>query len=119
MNEVFFSCDHCNKPFDKPYDGNFAFTPVNGFDIRLNGGYNEFNDNFEATVQFLMCHDCVVKMFEYFPGMGRAIGKGCHPTINKDNTPCCEWSWTWLNENDALHFANKVDGKLVWEKVDE
>lgn len=63
----------------------------------LFGYYSGFDDAVPVLFgqrrsrEFVLCHDCVVKLLELFPNLARAVGQNCHPC--QDETPCCRHAW--------------------------
>jgi len=61
------------------------------------GYYGGFDDRIEVltgnlrTRQWILCHDCVVKFFTFFPGLAESIGQNCHPC--REEVPCCAYAW--------------------------
>lgn len=61
-------------------------------DFGYYGGFTDsFDDYYEKPREWLMCHDCVLKLLETFPLLAKTVSRGGHP-CDKD-TPCCDWAW--------------------------
>lgn len=79
------------------YYGGFTDIEFGCFDI----------ENYPKT--WLMCHDCVVKLFTVFPLLGKTFARGTHPC--SDEKPCCEWAWR-ATENFGKYTTDSA-GKSV------
>lgn len=72
------------------------------------GGFTDtFDDYYEKPREWLMCHDCVVKLLETFPLLAQTIPRGEHPCDRE--IPCCNWAWR--SHEDGLQFGK--DGQWV------
>lgn len=73
--------------------------PDNGWVLPFDifGYYSGFDDNVPVLIgeqrsrEFILCHDCVVKMLNLFPRLAEAVGPDTHPC--DDDTPCCRHAW--------------------------
>jgi hypothetical protein len=65
----------------------------NGVTWFLGGGYGEFLDTMpDDDHNVVLCHDCVVRVFEALPGVAARFGDhGWHPYDGDE--PCCRWGW--------------------------
>jgi hypothetical protein len=92
-----YPCDNCGTPI-----GVYGFRhhqPIQvdlGATWHLGGGYGEFIDTMpEDHHKVVLCHDCVVRVFEALPGVTARFeddtGRGWHPY--EGTVPCCRWGW--------------------------
>jgi hypothetical protein len=73
--------------------------PDNGWVLPFDafGYYGGFDDNIGITLggtrsrEWILCHDCVVKLLELFPRLSETIGANAHPCSS--DTPCCRHAW--------------------------
>lgn len=101
-------CTTCNQELKSvfehiPFSQQKLLQIDSGISFVIHGGYGEFfdspfeKDGYEESSEFNLCHDCSVKLFEILDP--KLKFKGGHPTINKDGTKCCKWSWTFEEAN--------------------
>lgn len=129
-----FTCDGCGGEVPNDGIGNHEYglsTPISHL-----GHYSGFTDSFgwledETEEWFVMCHDCVLRLLETFPGLAAKMRKhrGHHPNMNgernpqkgTDTAPCCEHAWTWDVSEDEdgnttrTTFVANQNGE--WEKI--
>jgi hypothetical protein len=98
-------CDKCESQiFLQP-------NPDNALNLKLTGGYAMFVDLTEIDLTF--CHDCTVELFRSIPSLSADKIGSQHSvrTDSKDYPLCCEYSWTYENNQVVLgtktHFDNK------------
>lgn len=129
---VSITCDECGK--EQPTtqqthypDGGWAL-PYETF-----GYYGGFDDNIEVALgserptDFVLCHDCVVKLLTALPGLGEKLAGGHHPNFihtdfQKDgddgtiHPSCCRWAWTWKRVGQKYHEVETYygDGNGGW-----
>ena len=117
----FRKCSGCDKSVET--DTVNTTRPVAGLDFpfRAMGYYSGFTDcmpweEFKDEEDFVICHDCVVKVLSVLPAIrekiSEAYGRGLHPTINSDDSPCCEYCW----KTDSDGNVYLADENLQWEK---
>ena len=107
-------CDACGEFYQAGIQ-DFIFDNGWVLDSTRFGYYSGFDDELwpsenEERANWLMCHDCVVKLLETFPRLGATISKGAHPC--EDETPCCQWAWRI--SGDSLQHPNE---ELQWVEV--
>lgn len=70
-----------------------------GVKLIFSVGYGMFTDNLTQSdpVAFL-CHDCVVELLEFFPESFKNRFKRGHPYSHKPNGRCCEYAWSFKDE---------------------
>lgn len=124
------TCNECGKEQpatqqDNLPDGGWAL-PYETF-----GYYGGFDDNIEVLLgserptDFLLCHDCVVKLLTALPNLGARLAGGHHPNFihtdfaddGDDGTlhqSCCRWAWTWKEVGDRKVDTYYGDGNGGW-----
>jgi hypothetical protein len=83
--------------------------PDRALNIAMTGGYGMFIDL--EMIELLFCHSCVVELFRTIPSLsGDKLG-GQHSvsTYSDDYPLCCEYSWTF--KNDETVFGTKENFK--------
>jgi len=89
-------CDGCEKPSACTQQDS---APDNGWVLPYQtfGYYSGFTDDIEVLFgqkesrNWILCHDCVVKILEVLPMLGATIDRGSH--LCDAEIPCCKWSW--------------------------
>ena len=84
-----------------------------GMCLDLTGHYGGFNDSFgddEMSIPSSLCHDCSVQVARVLPGIFKKYS-GYHPTVNRDGSSCCEYSWK-ESDDPADHWVG--DGSGGW-----
>lgn len=105
-----YKCSSCGEPLlpvfwgkDTKWSG-FSLKQVDsGLYFKIYGGYAEFFDTIDEMepLEVALCHSCSVKVMKIIdPSLTQ---KGGHPTLNTDNTKCCDWSWT---QNELISEEN-------------
>lgn len=127
---VSITCNECGQEQpttqqDHYPDGGWAL-PYESF-----GYYGGFDDNIEVILgserptDFILCHDCVVKLLTALPGLGAKLAGGHHPNFTHtdfhadgdDGTlhpSCCRWAWTWKKVGDRKMDTYFGDGNGGW-----
>ncbi len=109
-------CDACGNPSACTQQEHY---PDDGLsiDFRGSGYYGGFTDNYPTSKsdrEWLMCHDCVIKLLNTFPMLAANVGRGQHPCSN--DAPCCKWAWRINHETNETEYGTE-DGKWVKKGV--
>lgn len=100
-------------------------------DFGYYGGFTDTQEdlNIPPCQPWIWCHDCIVKLLETFPLLGKTIPSGGHHCDN--DAPCCNWAWRATDKfgkyeidannklipADGAHYQIAVNG--VWvDKID-
>lgn len=80
------------------------------------GYYNGFMDSLDGDVVAYICHDCSLLLMRTMSGLAKflmPLGAG-HPVSGNDSPPCCEFAWTFGDENgETVLLVGTTDG--TWE----
>jgi hypothetical protein len=109
--DKWIKCTKCGVSISPEFEPEFArrkgdekqFEQISdGIKLVFSCGYGMFTDNlaYGDPVAFL-CHDCVVKLLEFFPESFKERFKGGHPYSHKPNGRCCEYAWSFEEENNG------------------
>jgi hypothetical protein len=76
-------------------------------DFLNSGYYGGFTDNYPPRegLDWIMCHDCVVKFLETFPMLASNVTGGQHPA-DKNKKPCCKWAWAFDGDDVLMVDAD-------------
>lgn len=69
-------------------------------------GFSDAPDDDHDELRWDLCHYCVVRFFELFPGLAASHPKQQHPC--NDDEPCCAFAWKWKDgaESEPLGVEN-------------
>lgn len=91
------NCYGCEARIELVEAGNVE-TPLAGLSFSLAGYDSGFNDDTsDHNPLLILCHDCVLRLIDLFPRAGREMQRACHPNGNDDDTPCCQYCWTFID----------------------
>lgn len=112
------TCSRCFK--EVPETSINPDTPEAGATLALFGYYNGFYDPFESDelVKLDICHSCVLELIQWLKLSQEQLQKfsGGHPTLNQDNTACCEYSWIPVYENNKWVGTTDITGQIRYHE---
>jgi hypothetical protein len=107
MNEdKWIKCTKCNIPIPPVFEPEIQdpnqtyFKQVDdGMKLTFKGGYSMFYDDIGNYIDdVFLCHDCMVELLNWFPESFREQFKGAHPYSHKPNGRCCEYAWSFKDD---------------------
>lgn len=130
---VGIKCDECGEEQPATQQDNY---PDGGWSLPYEtfGYYGGFDDNIGVLLgedkpnDFILCHDCVVKLLTALPVLGAKLVGGHHPNWVHDDgfdgsgddgtvhPSCCRWAWTWKRVGASRYEVDTYygDGNGGW-----
>lgn len=106
---MILNCDNCGQPappvgWENPnIRDRLEPTQVNnGLMVVVPGGYGMFTDSYDVdSVEFVLCHDCSVRLFREWPMLVERFGARGHHPWRDGEEPCCEFGWAFEHGSDG------------------
>jgi hypothetical protein len=104
INEIDY-CDKCENEIRADIN------PDRALYLTLEGGYAMFMDL--KTFDLIFCHKCAVEFFRTIPSLSQDKANGLHSVSYKDDDYplCCEYAWTFENDETILGTKEHFDKK--------